>query len=390
MASQAGDLEFDAAESVSQSFNVVAPTAPKEAQSINFPKPADRTLGDPAFEVNATATSGLVVSIASNTPSVCTISNSTVSLLAVGTCTLVASQAGNDQFNPAPSVNQSFAVNAPNAPKEAQTIIFDKPADRYIGSAAFVIVASATSGLVVAFSSDTPTICTISDDTVTLLKPGTCTIAATQAGNAQYHPAPTAKQSFEVKPKVAQSIDFAQPAAHTEGDDPFSLSATASSGLAVLFTSTTPTICTVTGDMVTIIEPGTCTIVASQGGNSQYEAATAVTRDIFIRADNAPLVPQTISFPAPANRVLGDPPFVVTATAESGLEVIFASDSPTVCTVVGDVVTLVGVGICKLRATQTGNNTYEAASAVVQFIVSAAPEPPDTPEQLFLPNVTTP
>jgi hypothetical protein len=42
---------------------------------------------------------------------VCTVSGTTVTLLTVGTCTIVASQAGNATYAAAPSVSRSFTVS---------------------------------------------------------------------------------------------------------------------------------------------------------------------------------------------------------------------------------------------------------------------------------------
>ena len=53
-------------------------------------------------------------------------------------------------------------------------------------------------------------------------------------------------------------------------------SATATSGLSRIFTSTTPTVCTVSGSTVTGVTIGTCTIAANQAGNANYSAATQV------------------------------------------------------------------------------------------------------------------
>jgi hypothetical protein len=42
---------------------------------------------------------------------VCTVSSTTLTLLATGTCTVVASQAGNSFYAAAPSVTRSFTVS---------------------------------------------------------------------------------------------------------------------------------------------------------------------------------------------------------------------------------------------------------------------------------------
>lgn len=57
-------------------------------------------------------------------------------------------------------------------------------------------------------------------------------------------------------------------------------SATATSGLAVSFSSTTPDVCTVSGSVVSGIIPGTCIIAADQAGDTSYSAATQVTQTI--------------------------------------------------------------------------------------------------------------
>ena len=81
-----------------------------------------------------------------------------------------------------------------------------------------------------------------------------------------------------------QTIAFSALTAKTVGDAPFALAATASSGLPVTFSSLTPAVATVSGNMVTIIAAGTATIAANQAGNAQYAAAPQVTQSFTIAA----------------------------------------------------------------------------------------------------------
>jgi hypothetical protein len=168
----------------------------KSDQTITFARPADRQLGDPPFTLSASASSGLAVSFTSNTAGVCTVNGNTVTLLATGTCTIQATQAGDDSFNPASPVAQSFAVKSTQ--KSDQTITFAKPADRQLGDPPFALSASASSGLAVSFASNTPGVCTVGGDTVTLLATGVCSIIATQDGNATINPASPVTQSFTI------------------------------------------------------------------------------------------------------------------------------------------------------------------------------------------------
>ena len=83
-------------------------TVGKADQTITFGALANKTLGDPDFAVNATATSDLLVGFAASGQ--CTVSGNTVHLTAAGSCTITASQGGNSNFNPAPDVPKSFDI----------------------------------------------------------------------------------------------------------------------------------------------------------------------------------------------------------------------------------------------------------------------------------------
>ena len=89
------------------SFTVVA----RQDQSISFSPLADKILGEPAFTITATASSGLPVTFVAS--GVCSVTGSSVALNGTGVCTITATQGGNVSFNPAPDVSQSFNVLSP-------------------------------------------------------------------------------------------------------------------------------------------------------------------------------------------------------------------------------------------------------------------------------------
>jgi hypothetical protein len=72
--------------------------------------------------------------------------------------------------------------------------------------------------------------------------------------------------------RLSQTITFNAIANQVKGT-PLTLTASASSGLTVSFTSLTPSVCTVSGTSATLVNAGTCTIQASQAGNNLYAAA---------------------------------------------------------------------------------------------------------------------
>jgi len=92
--------------------------------------------------------------------------------------------------------------------------------------------------------------------------------------------------------KANQSITFTQPADTVYGADKV-LTATASSGLAVTFSSLTPAVCTVVSGKAHPVGIGTCTIAADQAGNGSYNPAPRVTRSLTVA--KAPITMTTVS-----------------------------------------------------------------------------------------------
>ncbi|HEX5429895.1 MAG TPA: MBG domain-containing protein [Patescibacteria group bacterium] len=78
-------------------------------QIISFSQLIDKSTNSAPFDVSATTTSGLPVSFAI-TSGPATISGSTVTLTGAGHVQITASQAGNDNYNAASDVSQSFNV----------------------------------------------------------------------------------------------------------------------------------------------------------------------------------------------------------------------------------------------------------------------------------------
>ncbi len=98
--------------------------------------------------------------------------------------------------------------------------------------------------------------------------------------------------------QTSQTITFGALSNVTLGVAPFAISAPASSGLAVTFASTTPSVCTVSGSTITILAVGTCSITASQAGSANYAAATPVTQSFTVVASLA-VTPTALSFQLP-------------------------------------------------------------------------------------------
>ena len=101
----------------SANFTVVVNPPPKIDQTITGFSPTSKTFGDSDFTVSATASSALTpVTFVSQTTGVCTTSGTngaTVHLVSAGTCTILASQAGNQTYN-AVATSKDISVASPS------------------------------------------------------------------------------------------------------------------------------------------------------------------------------------------------------------------------------------------------------------------------------------
>ncbi|MCA6368864.1 MAG: T9SS type A sorting domain-containing protein, partial [Cytophagales bacterium] len=238
-----------------------------------------------------------------------------------------------------------------------QTITFPALSNKTFGDAPFTLSATASSGLAVSYASSNTSVATVSGSMVTIVGAGTTTITASQAGNTGFAAATSVPQTLTVN-QASQTITFAALAAKTFGDAPFPLSATASSSLTVSFASSNTSVATVSGSTVTIVGAGTTTITASQAGNANFAAATAVPQLLTINKAS-----QTITFNTLPDRTLGDAAFTLTAVASSSLAVSYSTTSDKI-TISGSQVTLVKAGRATIIANQAGNASFNPAPGV--------------------------
>ena len=142
-------------------FQAAQLKTPKTNQTISFSPALTGTVGQTAT-LSATASSGLATTLASSPSTICTLSGTTLSFAAVGTCTVTANQAGNTTYNAATQVSANIVVSS--APKTNQTITFSALAAKVFGDADFNVSATATSNLPVTLSATGS--CSITSSTV--------------------------------------------------------------------------------------------------------------------------------------------------------------------------------------------------------------------------------
>jgi gliding motility-associated-like protein len=278
-----------------------------------------------------------------------------------GTADITAMQSGNGTYAPARYI-RTLSVNPAD-----QTITFPAPDTKTYGDADFNLGATASSGLLVAYSSNNPTVATISGATVHITGAGTAIITASQTGNNLYYSAIDVTDTLKVE-KADQTITFGTLVPRTYGDSDFNVPATASSSLNITFTSDNTNVATISGGLIHIVNAGTVLITASQPGNLNYNPAPDVTQALTINKAG-----QVITFPAITPVVYGVTSFNAGASSSSGLTITYSSDNISVAEIVNGKINIRSAGSSNIIASQAGNNNFSPAEdKIVNITVTKA------------------
>jgi len=327
-------------------------------QVIAFDTLPQKTYGDAAFTLQASASSGLPLVYTSSDETIAKIVNDTlVQILGAGTITITARQAGSSGWNPA-DTSQVLTIG-----KASLTITaVDK---RKVQLTPNPVLEVTYAGFVNGDDAQdlaTPvTIATTADDNAT---PGEYDIIPAGATSANYTITFVNGTLLVTEaPAQLQTISFPALPAKTVLDADFAPGAAASSGLTVIYTSSNPAVATIVNNQVHITGAGTTVITATQPGNSRWEAAPPVQQTLLVNR-----IPQTITFGALPQKDYGEETFDPAATASSGLTVNYTSDNTAVAVIENGLIRITGIGTATITALQPGNATYDAAAAVTQVL----------------------
>ncbi len=330
----------------------------KANQSISASGWQTKTFGDTDFDHNITSSSGLPVTLISSNTAVATILGSKIRIVSAGTSTITATQLGNADFNAAPNLNLLLTVNKAN-----QSITFPTLLTMAINAPNLEPGATTSSGLAVTYASSNTSVATIIGEKIRSVALGTATITAFQAGNSNYNPASSVSRLLTVV-GLSQTITFNAFTNKIFGDPDFEISATTSSGLVPAYISSNPSIATIIGTKVKILNAGTVNITALQPGNLTYSAAQNIMRSLTISKAQ-----QTISFPEIGFKNYNDADFALSATSSVGLPIAYKSSNANIATVTGNNVRIVSDGSVAITAMQVGNTNYNAALDVTKDLI---------------------
>ncbi len=184
----------------------------------------------------------------------------------------------------------------------AQTVVFPAPGTVITPGIALALGASASTGLPVTFSLVSGNASLIGA-ILTLNDSNPAVIRATQTGSTNYLPA-SADLTLTPGARLAQSIAFGAPADRPTTASPFTLSASATSGLPVTFTiNSGPAV--ISGNTLTLTGiTGPVVVCATQPGNATYLAAPTVERTFSVTPP--PAAPNFTRQPVSGHVAVGD------------------------------------------------------------------------------------
>jgi hypothetical protein len=361
------------------------------AQAINFTtSPPGSAAYNSSFTVAATGgasgnavtftASGVCSVVAGTTPgsATYTMTNST------GMCSVIANQAGNSNYSAAPTKTITVNASGPLVTVSPSSIDFGTVPQGTITTKTITVTNIGTAAV------------TINQPFISIVKGGNsnefvsvnlcpsslaagknCTMTISFVAGPYYTPQTATLQIMDNAPGnpqqvtlsalvlMPQTITFTtNPPANATYKSTFTVAATASSGLAVSYSSSGS--CSNSGATYTMTSgTGTCSVIANQTGNSTYAPATQVTKNV-----SATLATQTISFTTnPSASAVYKSSFTVAATASSGLTVSYSSSGS--CSNSGATYTMTnGTGTCSVIASQTGTSNYAAAPIVTKSVTA--------------------
>ncbi len=345
-ATQAGNNNFNSNNNtITTSINIIKATPLLSGfNAINkIIGESDFTLTDPTSNSSGSFT------YTSSDPNIAIINGNVVSIVAVGTVTITAVQASDNNYN-ANSITTSLNITKP-----LPTLSGFNNLNKNFGDATFTLTdptSNSTGNFT--YASSNPNVATITGSTVSIVGAGTTTITATQSSDVNFET--SSISSTLTISKVNPSLSIFNSINKTFGDANFNIAAPSSnSNGTITYTSSNTSVATISGNTITIVGAGTATITASQASTSNFNNGTIASSLTVSKAN------PTFGIFNNINKSVGDVNFTITApTSNSTGTYIYTISDNTVATNSGNIVTVVGAGTTTLTVTQASTNNYNS------------------------------
>jgi hypothetical protein len=309
-----------------------------------------------------TGTGGYSYSVSDVGAANCSIvSTTSLTSSGAGSCTVTATRAGDDDYEPQSSVatTVTFAKDTQNA-----LSISDVSGDLNTGITLGTSGGSGTGSVSYTVTSGSAS-CSITSGVANARNAGTCSLTATKASDSNYlQKQITSTLTFVKATQTALQITS------TSGTfgNPIELTISGGSGSGSLSYSVSDTgsaSCSETGSLLSFTSVGTCKVIATRDGDSVFNARSSAATTITIsRATQTALAVSITS----GDLITG----IIVATtggSGSGATTSTVTTGTASCTITSGVVTAKSAGTCSLTVTKASDASYvsESVTATLTF-----------------------
>ena len=238
--------------------------------------------------------------------------------------------------------------------KKDQKLTHNFPSELMLTEQSISITLTSSAGLKVQTSSLTPKICGFTGSNLFTYNVGYCSIRINQSGDRFTNAAKNLDLKIVVK--GSNEVSIVAPEVVKLSDRYLTLIASSTSGLKVVGTSQTPSVCRFVLDDLQFVSNGKCDILWVQSGDEFHPAASSLTLSIKVILGNQ----ISASFEKEYKQSQGS--VAINPLASSGYPVTMTTDTPTICSINGKNVELITPGRCQVTLSQNGDEFVEAAA----------------------------
>ena len=318
-----------------------------------------KIFGDPNFTVTATSNQlGIPITYSIADTSIATIDESSgeITILKSGTTIVTASQ--NDGSCKSGSGNMTLTINQQSVNIDANDIVLTYGDPAYTMSAT-----SSVSDRNFSYTISDRTIGSITGDTLSVLKAGTTSITVSQPSNDLY--SPVSKVISLIVNKATPTLDFPE-IIKNYGDSNFTPTVTTSSTGNQTFSVLDTSIASSLGSSLSIVGVGQTNVTVNIDESENYLSISGSTT-ITVNVATPTIIFNDII------KTFGDPDFDIAATSNSSGATIYSIADPSIATISGNTITIVGAGSTVVTVNQSSSTLYTSGSATMTLIVNKAP-----------------
>lgn len=298
------DIQYDATDAV-QEF-----VFSKKAQTLSIENgwildEANYATRSTTYDLSGMAVSSEELSVeVSTTSSSCSISSGVLTVLSAGQCSIKLAQAGTSTIEAVAEYFYTFNIG-----KAQQSAVTMSTTSTTFGVALSLSASGGDGNGALAFeaANGAASGCRITNGTLLSDTAGSCLVQVTKAESQNYATLVSSPEIVTIeKASHMLSFSFASLPTVRVGDSPFSISsfASLSSGQSASFVSGSPSICTVSGSVVTVRASGQCIIDADFSENISYTAISTVTRYFTVEGAST-VVNESVSAPRNVSLIRG-------------------------------------------------------------------------------------